>query len=315
MKQKNQTSSIFKALLIFLICSGTMYAQENLLNTIIQNSLESEYEELSLNFKKDNPVFEEQIENQGLLFSKRKSRDNWRARPINLELGVWHGSTFSDSNNENGIRRVDIKYQLNDENLLYTFYDNALALENKFLASIERTAPMVGVGAKHDWSKKWFTKAEVGKRFLSTEEDQLLFNMENGYFFSSRLLGKLITQYDIRQNDNLLTMGAFLEYEVFKKVRLEGGFFHSENLTLSSTFNERFLLTPKFKFKTTEFIAGVYYDRLNTADLSLNQFGGVYGLFVFPIITDLQGKLFVNYDKGFFDNDITIVSIGTNFKF
>jgi hypothetical protein len=244
------------------------------------------------------------------------SDPNFFTRPETeqFEIGIWYGFTISNDNNQNGLRRADLKYQINEGNLAYAFYDDALALENKFLTLIEKTAPVVGAGFKHDWSKKFFTKAEIGNRFLRTEDDQLILNLENVYFFSQSFLAKLVTQYDVHQNENIFTAGGFLEYELLTDFRLEGGFFHSENLTLDNTFNERILITPKLKIKAFEIIGGAYYDSFHTPDLSLGQFGGAYGLFVFPIIPNLQGKVFFNYDKGFFDDDATIVSLGTNLK-
>jgi len=233
--------------------------------------------------------------------------------PKKIEFAAWYGVTFGDNEDQNGIRRLDIKYEPNKGNQIFIFYDNALAFDNNSIARTERLAPIVGIGAKHDWSKEWFTKLELGRRFLTTQDDQHLFNMENGYFFSSKFLGKLITQYDIRQDDNLFTLGAFIDFQVLEKFRIETGLFHAENLTFSDTFNERFMIIPKLRLGKTELILGVYYDRYKTIDTSLDQFSGGYSLFVFPLLGDLKGNFFFNYDKGF-NNEITVVSLGLNQK-
>lgn len=235
--------------------------------------------------------------------------------PKKFEFGVWYGATFNETENQNGLRRVDLKYQVNSKNQLFAFYDNALALDNNVLAVQERTAPLVGLGAKHDWNNKWFSKLEAGRRFLTLTEDQYLVNLETGYFVSQKLLAKLVTQMDFRGDDQLASAGAFLDYELFKNMRIEGGFFHSHNLTFSNTYNQRFLLSPKIKYKKIEAIVGAYFDRLQTPQLSVSQIGGGYGLITFPILENLQGKLFGNYDRGLFNNEIAIVSIGTNYKF
>ncbi len=233
--------------------------------------------------------------------------------PKKIEFAAWYGVTFGDNEDQNGIRRLDFKYEPNKGNQIFIFYDNALAFDNITIARTERLAPIVGIGAKHDWSKEWFTKFELGRRFLTTQDDQHLFNMENGYFFSSKFLAKLITQYDIRQDDNLLTLGAFIDFQVMEKFRIETGLFHAENLTFSDTFNERFMIIPKLRFGKTELILGVYYDRYRTIDTSLDQFSGGYSLFIFPLVGELRGNLFFNYDKGF-RNEITVVSMGLNQK-
>ncbi|MBT8255529.1 MAG: hypothetical protein KJO23_03230 [Bacteroidia bacterium] len=235
------------------------------------------------------------------------------ARP-SFEVAAWYGLTFGETENQNGIRRLDVKYTPNSENLLYLFYDNALSLDNNRFAALERTAPIVGVGAKHDWTSQWFSKLEVGRRFLTTEEDQHLFNIENGYFFSSKLMAKLITQYDLRQNDDLITLGGFVEFEVMRNVRLETGMFHAENITLANTRNQRYQVVPKLLLGKSEFIMGVYYDRYLTQTESLNQFGGAFGLMVFPVTGDMRANLFFNYDRGF-RNEITVLSFGLNQKF
>lgn len=234
-------------------------------------------------------------------------------RPKKVEFAAWYGVTFGDDENQNGIRRLDIKYEPNKGNQLFVFYDNALAFDNNSIARTERSAPIVGIGAKHDWSKEWFTKLELGRRFLTTQEDQHLFNMENGYFFSSKFLAKLITQYDIRQDDNLLTLGAFIDFQVLEKFRIETGLFHAENLTFRDTFNERFMIIPKLRFGKTELILGAYYDRYRAVDVSLDQFSGGYSLFIFPLVGELKGNVFFNYDKGF-RNEITVLSLGLNQK-
>lgn len=251
---------------------------------------------------------------ESIVFKNSNSVASIRRGNEQFEIGIWYGFTFSDENNQNGLRRADLKYQINEGNLAYAFYDDALALENKFLTLIEKTAPVVGAGFKHDWSKKFFSKAEIGNRFMTSEDDQLILNLENVYFFSQSFLAKLVTQYDVHQNENLFTAGGLLEYELVKDFRLEGGFFHSQNLTLSNTYNERVLFTPKLKINAFEIIGGAYYDSFHTPDMSLGQFGGAYGLLVFPVIPNLQGKLFFNYDKGFFNDDATIISLGTNLK-
>jgi len=233
--------------------------------------------------------------------------------PKKIEFAAWYGVTFGDNEDQNGIRRLDVKYEPNKGNQLFIFYDNALAFDNITIARTERLAPIVGIGAKHDWSKEWFTKLELGRRFLTTQDDEHLFNMENGYFFSSKFLAKLITQYDIRQDDNLLTLGAFIDFQVMEKFRIETGLFHAENLTFSDTFNERFMIIPKLRLGKTELILGMYYDRYRTVDVSLDQFSGGYSLFIFPLVGELRGNLFFNYDKGF-RNEITVVSMGLNQK-
>lgn len=234
-------------------------------------------------------------------------------RPKKIEFAAWYGVTFGDNDNQNGLRRLDVKYEPSSGNQLFIFYDNALAFDNNTIANTERLAPIVGVGGKHDWSKAWFTKLEIGRRFLTTQDDQHLFNLENGYFFSPKLLGKLITQYDIRQDDNLLTLGGFIDFQVLENFRIETGLFHAENLTFNETFNERFMLVPKLRLGKTELVLGAYYDRYRTVDISLDQFSGGYSLFIFPIMKELKGNLFFNYDKGF-RNEITVLSFGLNQK-
>ena len=231
-----------------------------------------------------------------------------------FDFDAWYGFTFSDDKDQNGLRRLDLKYQPNAKNLLYIYYDDALILDNSTLSTIERTAPIVGAGVKHDWSKKWFSTLGAGRRFLSNSDDQHLINIENGYFFSPKLLGKFFTQYDFRQDDELLTIAGFIDYELIKKVRVELGFFHSENLTFKDIFNERVLLASKTKINNIELLGAVYYDMFNTPDTSLKQFGGGFGLITFPVVKNLRGKFFVNHDKGF-NNKVTIVSIGINQKF
>ena len=234
-------------------------------------------------------------------------------RPINLELAAWYGVTFGDNENQNGLRRFDMKYQRNKENLFFVFYDNALVLDNDAVSAVERIAPIVGAGIKHDWSEKWFTKLELARRFLTTQDDQNIVNLENGYFFTKKFLGKFISQYDARQDDNLLTLGAFIDFEVLRDFRIETGLFHAENLTIAETFNERFMLVPKLKLGKTELVVAAYYDVYRTPDVDIDQFSGGYSLFIFPILKNLKGSLFFNYDKGF-RNEITVLSLGVNQK-
>lgn len=234
-------------------------------------------------------------------------------KSLQMEIAAWYGVTFNDAENQNGIRRLDFKYEPNKKNLLFIFYDNALSFDNNVIANVERNAPIVGIGAKHDWTKKWFSKVEIGQRFLTTQDDQYLFNMENGYFFSSKFLAKVVTQYDIRQDDNLLTLGGFIDFQVNNWMRLETGVFHADNLTFGDTYNERFLVIPKFRWKKTELILGGYYDRYQTQSESLNQFSGGFVHLVFPLVGNLKGNAFFNYDRGF-RNEITVVSLGLNQK-
>lgn len=231
-----------------------------------------------------------------------------------FEFDAWYGFVFSEKKDQNGLRRLDFKYAPDNKNLLFVYYDNALILENANLSTTERNAPIVALGAKHDWSKKWFTKIEGGQRFLTQSDDQFLVNMENGYFFSSKLLVKLFTQYDSRQDDELITIAGFIDYELIKNLRLELGFFHSENLTFSNTFNERVMLSAKTNLNKIELLAGVYYDSFNTSTTTLNQIGGGFGLITLPVNKTLRAKFFVNHDKGF-NNEITIASVGINQKF
>lgn len=240
--------------------------------------------------------------------------ENLKESNKRFEVDTWYGFSSSDSEDRNGLRRFDLKFIPNAENVFFAYYDDALILDNAILSSVERTAPIIGIGAKHDWSKKWFSKLEVGRRFLSTQDDQHLMSIENGYFFTDKLLGKVFTQYDLRQNDEVFTAAIFGDYELAKGLRLELGFFHSENLTFRSTHNERLLLSTKLQLGKTELLAGTYYDMFKTLDVSLNQLGGGFGLFAFPVIKNLRGKLFFNYDKGF-NNEVTIVSLGVNQKF
>ncbi|TBN06702.1 hypothetical protein EYD45_02115 [Hyunsoonleella flava] len=233
---------------------------------------------------------------------------------INLEVALWYGATFSELADENGLRRFDAKYEINKKNLVFAYYDNALTFDNNFFANSNGNVPMIGVGAKHDWSKKWFSKVEFGRRFMIDQDDQSMFNLENGYFFSDKVLGKIVTQYDIRQDDNLLTLGAFVDLKVNKWMRLESGLFHSENLAFTNTYNERFLVIPKMRWKKVELNMGVYYDVYKLQQERLNQFSGGFSHIIFPIIKNLKGNAFFNYDKGF-KNEITVVSIGLNQKF
>ena len=232
-----------------------------------------------------------------------------------FEAGAWYGLVFSNGDTDHGLRRTELKYQPNSRNLLFAFYDNALILENKFLASMESTAPIVGVGIKHDWNEKWFSKIDLGYRFLSLEDDQQLYSLENVYFISDKSLVKLITQFDVRQNDDLLTLGLFFEQLILRNTRLEIGFFHSENLTLPDTYNERIMLSGKVLLSKSELLLGTYYDILNTQSVSISQYGGAYGIFVFPISDNLKGKLFANYNQGFFVDEVMIFSLGADLKF
>lgn len=231
-----------------------------------------------------------------------------------FEIDAWYGFVFLEKKDQNGFRRLNFKYFPNNKNLLFVYYDNALILENANLSTTERNAPIMAFGSKHDWSKKWFTKIEGGKRFLTNFDDQYMVNMENGYFFSSKLLGKLFVQYDSRQDDELVTIAGFLDYEVIENIRMELGFFHSENLTFKNTFNERLILSSKAQIKKIELLAGIYYDKFNTPTTTLSQIGGAFGLVSLPIAKGLRTKFFLNHDKGF-NNKITILSIGINQKF
>jgi hypothetical protein len=304
---KKKRLLLLTGLLLGLAIASNVYGQQDPLteNTRFSDAT-SEMLALSSHFVKTNHKANRKIkvenENGAMLEGPKK-----------LEFAAWYGVTFGDNENQNGIRRLDVKYEPNAGNQLFIFYDNALAFDNITIARTERLAPIVGIGAKHDWSKEWFTKLELGRRFLTTQDDQELINMENGYFFSSKFLAKLITQYDIRQDDNLLTLGAFIDFQVLDKFRIETGLFHAENLTFNDTFNERFMIIPKLRFGKTELVLGAYYDRYRTVDTSLDQFSGGYSLFIFPLAGDLRGNLFFNYDKGF-RNEITVFSLGLNQK-
>lgn len=304
---KKKRLLLLTGLLFAFSMAGNVYGQQDpLIENVLFSNTTSEMLALSSHFVNTTHNANNEIkvdnENGAVLEGPKK-----------IEFAAWYGVTFGDNENQNGIRRLDVKYEPNKGNQLFVFYDNALAFDNIAIARTERLAPIVGIGAKHDWSKEWFTKLELGRRFLTTQDDQHLFNMENGYFFSSKFLAKLITQYDIRQDDNLLTLGAFIDFQVMEKFRIETGLFHAENLTFSDTFNERFMIIPKLRFGKTELILGVYYDRYRTIDTSLDQFSGGYSLFIFPLVNELRGNLFFNYDKGF-RNEITVVSLGLNQK-
>lgn len=301
MKTKNKKKLYIMCCLIFGLTSFNAHCQLNDYTTfedLVENN----------NTNKINKSSKEEINKSA------NSNSRYNNRLINLELAVWYGATFSELSDENGLRRFDAKYEIDNKNLVFAYYDNALTFDNNFFANSNRSVPMVGVGAKHDWSKKWFTKIELGRRFMIEQSDQNMFNMENGYFFSDKLLGKIVTQYDIRQDDNLFTFGAFVDAKVNKWLRLESGLFHSENLTFNKTSNERFLVIPKMRYKKIELNFGIYYDIYKTPQESLDQFSGGFSHLIFPIYGNLKGNAFFNYDKGF-RNEITVVSIGLNQKF
>lgn len=231
------------------------------------------------------------------------------------QIEGWYGYNKNEASSENGLRRVHAQYQFNNRNLIYALYDNSLILDNSFLAARERVAPLYAIGLKYGWNTKLFTKLELGHRAFNELPNQTLINLETNYFFSANVIAKVILQYDDRQLEQLGLLGMALDIGLTKHLSLEATVYHNQNFAGRSNFNRRFQLSTKLLIQNFELLIGSYYDQLNTDDLQQEKLAGVFAISTFPIYKKIKGKLFFNYDKGFFDNHNTIGAIGLNYNF
>ena len=250
-----------------------------------------------------NPQFTAAKEQLGKLV---KTEGKWQAE-------AWYGFSKNAQQLEQGLRRLQLQYQFDNKNLIYLLYDNSLILDNSFLSLTERIAPLYAVGGKYGWTKNFFTKIELANRNFNSRPDQLLINVEHNYFFSSVVIAKLITQYDDRQTEKLGLLGLALDVGLGKHFRMEGTLFHNKNFTFENSTNQRYQISAKILAENFEFIVGTYYDLLKNADSQEQKLAGVFALSTFPIYKHLRGKLFLNYDRGLFDNRQTIGAVGLNY--
>ena len=231
------------------------------------------------------------------------------------QIEGWYGINSNNARTESGVRRVHLQYQLNNRNLIYILYDNSLILDNSFLATTERVAPLVAAGAKFGWNSKLFTKLEFGHRYFTNLPNQTLVNLETNYFFSARIIAKLILQYDDRQLERLGLLGIALDLGFSKHLSLEATFYHNENFIASDIFNRRYQVSGKLLIENFELVVGAYYDQLNIMDTRQEKLTGAFAISTFPIYKGLKGKLFFNHDQGFFENKNTVGAIGLNYNF
>ncbi|NND08588.1 MAG: tetratricopeptide repeat protein [Saprospiraceae bacterium] len=237
-----------------------------------------------------------------------KSAGSW-------EVEGWYGINENNAGFEQGLRRMHVQYQFNNRDLIYILFDNSLILDNSFLASVERIAPLYAAGFKYGWNDKLFSKIEIGRRDFQEIPDQALINLETNYFFSNRLIGKLILQFDDRQTEQLGLLGISVDLGISDHISIEGTFYHNENFTIDQTFNRRYQLSGKLLVKNFELVLGGYYDTLQNADVAFQQPAGMFAISTFPLYKKLKGKLFFNYDRGFFNNNNTVGALGLNYNF
>ncbi len=231
------------------------------------------------------------------------------------QIEGWYGINRSTAKLGHGLRRMQLQYQFNNRHLIYLLYDNSLILDNTFLATEERIAPLLAVGAKYGWNTRLFTKLEVAHRTFTTRPNQTLINLETNYFFGSNVIGKFILQYDDRQSEQLSLMGLALDIGLTKDFSLEATIFHNQNLTLTRSSNQRYQLSSKLLVNNFELVVGGYYDHLRTLDANVQKFSGAFAISTFPLYKKLKGRLFLNYDRGFFNNSQTIAALGLNYHF
>ena len=231
------------------------------------------------------------------------------------QIEGWYGFNQSATEFGHGLRRMQLQHQFNNRHLIYLLYDNSLILDNTFLANTERIAPLMAVGAKYGWNSKIFTKLELARRTFMTLPNQTLINFETNYFFTSTAIGKLILQYDDRQDEQLGLLGLALDFGLTKYLSVEVSVFHNQNFRLITSSNRRYQLSSKLFVNNFELVLGGYFDHLQTFDTNDQRFSGMFAISTFPIYKKLKGKLFLNYDRGFFENSQSIAALGLNYHF
>lgn len=234
-------------------------------------------------------------------------------KPTRWALSVWYGLTENLDTYRHGFRRADLKYQLNDNTTIYSYYDNSLLLDNSFIGQ-DKLASLFAVGIKHGWTDKLFSKFEMGNRIFRDSKNQLLVNLENGYFFSPAVLGKLIVQYDLRGDESYGTISGGLDVEIFPKTRIEAMVYYTQNMQIPEINNRRVVIGPKILLNHVELVTGMYLDRIHDREFSASQVSGFYALSRISLTPRFEGHLLYNYDKGFFQNSATVYSLGVTYK-
>lgn len=244
----------------------------------------------------------------------REKLHNYTSLPSKFSLTAWHGTTKTREGYSHALRRVEFTFLPNDKILLYGGYDNTLVLQNVLLRISEANAPYLFTGAKYGISKKWHSKFEVGYRLMDTRPDQKLYNLENIFFVTQKLLLISTVLFDDRKTEHLTTAGLTAEYALLPGFRLSGSYYHSFHLDMKDMSNKRIVLSPKFSYHQVELTCGIWYDQLLTGENNDQKITGGYGLLAFPIIDRLDGKILSQLDSGFDGEKSMLISGGLTIK-
>lgn len=259
--------------------------------------------------------FKKAIDTDPQYQSARDKLNAYTTIPNKFNLTIWHGSAFTEKTVTHSLRRVDALYQMNERLLFIAGYDNSLSLLNSFLNLSGQNAPFAFVGSKYQFSRFWHAKIEIGRRFLLHLSDEDMINLENTFNLSKRLSLSTHLNYNASPISQLLTVGLTTEISFRDGLSIAASYYTTEQLNLKDHLQRRFVLTPKYSVHNFEIIAGLFYDQIRFESISKNQLAGYFGQLSFPIISRLDGRIFMQKDIGVFDNPIFLFSAGLSVKF
>ena len=246
--------------------------------------------------------------------ASKRQLDEIGLKASHFAIGVWYGLSDASMETRHGFRRADLRYQIDPLHTIYAYYDNSLILDNSFIAQ-DKIASLFAIGYKHGWSEKLFSRLEFGNRIFRDEKDQYLVQLENVYFFSSRWVGQINFQYDFRGSQQFGTVAAGLNLGLSRHLRIEGNYFHTRDMDNEDIHNQRLVFGPKLLTKSIELSGGIFYDWLNLEELKSQQWSGYFLLGRLQLTRYLEGQFLIQRDKGFFNNNAQIYSLGITYKF
>lgn len=254
------------------------------------------------------------IEKDSSLTLAREKLDQFESIPAKWAISLWHGSTVEQGKVKHSFRRFDIVFQPTDDILLYGGYDNTLVLQNSFLRISEGQAPFFFVGGKYSFSEKLFAKLEVGQRRFNNLPDQWIVSLENTYFFHHKFILNGILIFDNRKFEQLLTAGINVDIGISNNFRTSLAYFRNQNLNKAGLTSNRLMVSPKILLGKSEINLGYFYDKNQITDQLKDDFHGYFGLFSFPIVRQLDGRILYHKDVNTSQQNSALFSLGLTLK-
>lgn len=192
--------------------------------------------------------------------------------PTIFNVALWGGYTNIDSNNEFGVRAIEISTNPIRNLSFWVRYDNSLSLDNLSLIQSNNNIATYYVGGVSNWNESFSTKLEYGHREIISSISQNIFNLEQIIFFptgTSIKFGGLVAPRSDKISE-WMTFGGF-SFSLFENFRLEPIFFYS-SATESDDNEQRILINSLYQLSNgSQFSAGVFYGKHNS---NITQFDG-----------------------------------------